>query len=155
MARVECFEILALRHVYYHMENGWPVQVQFMKQDTQSQCSGTTKTDRVQRELGGQVRMEGHMHPRMIHVDVWQKTSQYVKPLSSNLNRLIFFKKENWNHIKHLLRPQCSKGRNHISWKKSKKHKHEDPRERKTLKVSRRKENIMTRAGKWNRYFKN
>ena len=68
-----------LKYVYYHMWNRSPVQVWFMKQSTQSQCTGTTQRD------GWGVRWEGgsgwgtHVHPWMIHVDVWQKPPQYCK----------------------------------------------------------------------------
>ena len=40
--RVGWFERIAVKHVYYHMWNRWPVQVQCMKQGTQSQYTGTT-----------------------------------------------------------------------------------------------------------------
>ena len=42
----------ALKHVYYHRESRWPVQVWYMKQGTQSWCSGTNQRDRVGREVG-------------------------------------------------------------------------------------------------------
>ena len=44
---------VALKHVYYHMWNRWPVQVQCIKQGTQSQCIGTTLRDGMLREMGG------------------------------------------------------------------------------------------------------
>ena len=47
-----------------------------MKQSTQSQCSGTTQRDRVEREVGKGSGWGGHMP---IQVDVWQKPSQYCK----------------------------------------------------------------------------
>ena len=50
-----------------------------MKQGIQSWCSGTTQRDGVGREVGGGFRMGGHVHPRLIHVDIWQKPSQYGK----------------------------------------------------------------------------
>ena len=56
-ARVGWFERIALKHVYYHMQNRWPVQVWCMKQGTQSQCSGTTQRDGVGREVGWKFSM--------------------------------------------------------------------------------------------------
>ena len=50
-----------------------------MKQGTQSQCSGTTQRDRVRREVGAGSGWGTHVHPWLIHVDVWQKPSQYYK----------------------------------------------------------------------------
>ena len=51
-----------------------------MKQGTQSQCSGTTQRDRVGRKVGGRVQDGGtHVYMWPIHVDVWQKASQYYK----------------------------------------------------------------------------
>ena len=43
-------------------------------QGTQNLCSGTTQRDGVGREVGGRFRMGGHVHPWLIHVDVWQNT---------------------------------------------------------------------------------
>ena len=51
--RVGWFERIALKHVYYHVWNRWPVQVQCMKQGTQSRCTGTTLREGVGREVGG------------------------------------------------------------------------------------------------------
>ena len=77
--RVRWFAIIALKHVYYHIRNRWPVQVQCMKQSTQSQCSGTTQ--KLGWDGGGcGVQDWGtHVHPWLIHVNVWQKPSQYCK----------------------------------------------------------------------------
>ena len=52
-----------------------------MKQDTQSQCSGTTQRDGVGREVGGGSGWGDICAPMAmygkIHVNVWQKTPQY------------------------------------------------------------------------------
>ena len=50
-----------------------------MKQSTQSQHSGTTQSVGVGRDVGGGFRMEGHVYPWLIHVDIWQKPPQYYK----------------------------------------------------------------------------
>ena len=51
--RVGRFERIALQHVYCHMRNNSPVQVQCVKQGTQSRCTGTTQRDGMGREVGG------------------------------------------------------------------------------------------------------
>ena len=35
-----------------------------------------------EREVGGRVRMGTHVHPWLIHVNVWQKPLQYCKVIS-------------------------------------------------------------------------
>ena len=50
-------ESIALKHVYYHILNRWPVQLQCMKQSTQSQCSGTTRRGWWGRVVGGEFSM--------------------------------------------------------------------------------------------------
>ena len=69
-----------LKHIHYHMSNSWPVEDLCMMQGNQSPCSVTTWRDGVGREVGGGLRREGTricLWP--IHVDVWQKPSQYYK----------------------------------------------------------------------------
>ena len=57
-----------------------------MKQGTQSECSGTTQRDGRGREVGGGVQDRGtHVHPWLIHVNVWQKPPQYCKIISLSL----------------------------------------------------------------------
>ena len=57
----------------------WPVQVWCMKQGTQSLYSGTTRGIWGERDVGGGVWDGGtHVYPRLIHADVWQKTSHSV-----------------------------------------------------------------------------
>ena len=59
-------------------------------QGTQSRCSGTTQRDRVRREVGGGSGWGGtHVSLWSIHVDVWQKPSQYCKVIILQLNKLI------------------------------------------------------------------
>ena len=56
--------------------------VRGMKQVTQSWCSGTTQRDGVGREVVvGAIFQDGgtHVHLWLIHVDIWQKPSQYCK----------------------------------------------------------------------------
>ena len=87
-AKVGWFERIALKHVYYHMWNSWPVQVRCMKQGTHTWCSGTTQRDGVKREVGVEFRTGGtHVHPWLIHVDVWQKPPQYCKVIILQLKK--------------------------------------------------------------------
>ena len=53
------------------------MQAQCMKQGTQSLCSGTTQRDEVRRQVGADSRQGTHLHPWLIHINVWQKPSQY------------------------------------------------------------------------------
>ena len=50
-------EIIALKHVYYHMWNKLPVQVQCMRQGAQGWGTGMTQRDGMAREEGGGFRM--------------------------------------------------------------------------------------------------
>ena len=55
---------------------------QCLKQGTQSRRSATTQRGGVVRQVKGVVQDEGdtyHMYPWLIHVDVWQETSQYCE----------------------------------------------------------------------------
>ena len=64
-----------------------------MNQGTQSQYSGTTWRDRVGREVEEGFRKGGtHVYPWLIHVDVWQKPSQYCNYPPIKINKIIFFK---------------------------------------------------------------
>ena len=65
-----------------------------MRQGAQGWCTG------MARGMGWGGRWEGgsgwgtHVHPWLIHVNVWQKSLQYCKVISFQLNKLIF--KNNW-----------------------------------------------------------
>ena len=51
-----------------------------MMQGTQSQFSVTTERGGMGREVGGRFKREGtYVYLWLIHVDVWQKPSQYCK----------------------------------------------------------------------------
>ena len=78
--RVGWFERIALKHVYYHMWNRLLAQVWCMKMHSKpvhwdpegwdGEGSGTW-------EAGSGCRT--HVHPWLIHVNVWQKPPQYCK----------------------------------------------------------------------------
>ena len=87
-ARVGWFERIALKHVYYHMWNRWPVQVRCMKQGSQSRCTGTTQRDGMGMEVGEGSGWGTHVHPWLIHVNVWQKPLQYCKVISLQLKKI-------------------------------------------------------------------
>ena len=72
-----------------------------MKQSTQSQCSGTTQTDGVGREVGGGFRMEGtHVYLLLIHFDVKQKPSQHCKAIILQLKLIKNWQQQNFNKYK-------------------------------------------------------
>jgi len=70
---------LALKHVYYHMWNESPVQVRCMIQGARGWCT------RMTLGMGWGERWEGgsgwgtHVHPWLIHVNVWQNQYNIVK----------------------------------------------------------------------------
>ena len=50
-----------------------------MRQGAQGWCTGMTLKDGIEREVGA------HVHPWLIHVNVWQKTPQYLKVINLQL----------------------------------------------------------------------
>ena len=58
-----------------------------MKQGTQSWCTGTTQRDGMGRWCEGGLGWGwgSHVHPWLIHVNVWQKPPQYCKEISLQL----------------------------------------------------------------------
>ena len=84
---------IALKHVYYHMWNRSPVQVQCMRQGPQGCCTGMTLRD----GMGGRWEQGSgwgtHVHPWLIHVNVWQNPLQYCKVISPQLNKINYFLK--------------------------------------------------------------
>ena len=70
--RVGWFGRMALKHVYYHMCKGLPVQVQSMRQGAQGWCTGMTQRNGMGREVGEGSGWGTHIHLCWIHVDVWQ-----------------------------------------------------------------------------------
>ena len=69
------FERIALKHVYYHMRNGLPVQVPCMRQGTQGWCTGTTLKDGMGREVGGGFRMGNTCTPMADSCECMAKTA--------------------------------------------------------------------------------
>ena len=76
---------IVLKHVYYHMWNRSPVQVQCMGQGTQGWCTGTTLRNRMGSKVGGGVQDEGHMYTHGWFVSMYGKNHyNTVKYLASN-----------------------------------------------------------------------
>ena len=88
-ARVGWSERIALKHVCYHVWNRLPIQGLCMRQGAQGWCTGMTQRDGMGRDVGS--GWGTHVHPWLIHVNVWQKPLQYCKVISLQLNK--FFKK--------------------------------------------------------------
>ena len=83
--RVEWFETIVFKHVYYHMWNRSPVQVRCMRQGAQGWCTGMTLRDGMGKEVGGGPGWGTHVHPWLIHVNVCQKPLQYCRVISLQL----------------------------------------------------------------------
>ena len=77
--RVGWFERIALKHVYYHTWNRSPVQVWCMRQGAQCWCTGWPWGMGWGGRWGGGSGWGTHVHPWLIHVNVWQEPLQYCK----------------------------------------------------------------------------
>ena len=66
---------LASKHVYYHMWNRSPVQVQCMRQGAQGWCTGMTLRDGMGREVGGGFRMRNTCTPMADSCQCMAKTT--------------------------------------------------------------------------------
>ena len=73
-ARVGWFE-RTLKHVYYHMWNRSPVQVQCMRQGVQGWCTGMTQRARMGREVGVGFRMGNTCTPMADSCQCMAKTT--------------------------------------------------------------------------------
>ena len=94
-ARVGWSERIALKHVYFHMWNRSPVQVQCMRQDAQGWCTGMTLRDGMGKEVGGGFRMGNTSKPMAYSCQCMAKPIQYCKVISLQLNKFIHFKRRN------------------------------------------------------------
>ena len=72
---------MALKHVYYHVRNESPVCVRYRIQNAWGWCTGMIQTDDMGWEVGGGwvSGLGTHVHPRWIHVNVWQNQYSIVK----------------------------------------------------------------------------
>ena len=86
--RVGWFGKMALKHVEYHIWNESPVQVRCMIQYAQGWCTGMTQRDGMGRKVGGGSGWGTHVHPWLIHVNVWQKPLQCCKVISRQLKQI-------------------------------------------------------------------
>ena len=85
------------------------MQVRCVKQSTQSRCSRTTQRDGVGGGRGGGVRMVAHLHPWLIHVNVWQGPPQCCDMTVLQLKKK---KGSTWQCKRHRFNPWVRK----ISW---------------------------------------
>ena len=85
------FERTALKYIYYHVWNRWPVQVWCMKQGTQSWCTGKTLRGGMGREVRGGFRMGGHMYTHGWFMSMYGK-NHYI--ISLQLKQINFLKKK-------------------------------------------------------------
>ena len=81
-ARVGWFGRMALKHVYYHMWNGSPVQVWCMIQGAWGWCTGMTQRNGMGREVGGGFRMGNTCTPMADSCQCMAKPIQYCKVIS-------------------------------------------------------------------------
>ena len=77
--------VTILKYVYYHMWNRSPVQVRCRKQGTQSWRIRTAQRDGMRGRWEGGSGRGTHVHPWLIHVNVWQKPPQYCTVISLQL----------------------------------------------------------------------
>ena len=97
--RVGWFERIALKHVYYHVWNRWPVQVQCMKQGTKNWCTGTTQRDGEGRVSGWGTHVYlcvhvWHVHTCHMSCQYIAKPPQYCKVISLQLKLINELKKK-------------------------------------------------------------
>ena len=83
--RVRWFGRMALKHVYYHMWNGSPVQVWCMIQDAWGWCTGMTQREGMGRKVGGGFRMGNTYIPMADPCQCMVKPLQYCKIISCQL----------------------------------------------------------------------
>ena len=88
-ARVGWSERTALKHVYYQVWNRSPVHPGWMHETSAwGWCTGMTQRDGMGREVGGGSGWGTHIHPWLIHVNVWQKPLQYCKVIRLQLIKI-------------------------------------------------------------------
>ena len=78
-ARVGWFERIALKHVYYYMWNGFPVQVWCMRQGTQGWFTGMTLRDGMGRKVGRRFRVGKTCTPMADSCQCMAKTTTILK----------------------------------------------------------------------------
>ena len=83
--RVGWFGRMALKHVYYHIRNESPVQVQCKIQDVWGWCTGMTQRDGMGREVGGEFRIGNTCMPVVNSCLCMTKPIQYCKVISLQL----------------------------------------------------------------------
>ena len=74
-----------IEHVYYHIRNKSPVQVQCMKQDAWGWCTEMTQRDGMRREVRGGFSMGNTCTPVVDSCQGMAKPIQYWKVISIQL----------------------------------------------------------------------
>ena len=87
--KVGWFGRMALKHVYYHMWNGSPVQVRCMIQGAQGWCTGMTQRDGMGREVEGGFRMGNTCTPVADSCQCMAKPIQYCKVIQFSSIQLL------------------------------------------------------------------
>ena len=76
------------------------VRICCVTRGAQTQCSVTTERGRMRREVGGKFKREGtYVYLRLIHLDVWQKSTQYCKAIVFQLKINKYFKKKRNTYV--------------------------------------------------------
>ena len=102
-ARVAWFGGMALKHVYYHIWNGSPVQVQCKGQGAWSWCPGMTQRDGMGREVGGRFRIGDTCTPVADSCQCMAKPLQYCKVISLQLKWIHLFLKNQMHLMDYIL----------------------------------------------------
>ena len=68
---------MALKRVYYHVRNESPVYVRYRIQDAWGWRTGMIQRDDIEWEEGS--GLGTHVHPWLIHANVWQNQYSIVK----------------------------------------------------------------------------
>ena len=83
--KVGWFGRMTLKHVYYHMWNGSPLQVWWMGRGVRGWCTGMTQRNGMGREVGGKCRMGSTCTPIADSCQCMAKPLQYCKVTSLQL----------------------------------------------------------------------
>ena len=84
----------------YQVRNESPVHVQYRIQDAWGWCTGMIQRDDIRCEVGGGSGLGTHVHPWLIHVNVWQNQYSIVKQnkVKIKIKKGVFCKKKKKRH---------------------------------------------------------
>ena len=88
-----------MKHVYYQVRNELPVYVRYRIQDAWGWCTGMIQRDDMEWEGGS--GLGTHVHPWLIHVNLWQNQYSVVKQnkVKKRKKKLTSLKKNQWKCI--------------------------------------------------------